>query len=121
MPTRHGGSFWKNAKTYRRFNCRRVTTCPCASTPWTWKTDLAMSRPIVVIVCMLGSSKLWEPQPQPHSWHSRAGGGALHSINSRHRVCGWPADELTLIAAGDYLSRFQTASIRAPVVVAGFV
>jgi EAL domain-containing protein (putative c-di-GMP-specific phosphodiesterase class I) len=24
MPTRHGGSFWKNAKTYRRFNCRRM-------------------------------------------------------------------------------------------------
>src|SRR5665811_2172119 len=34
-------------------------TLPSASTPWTWKTDLAMSRPIVVIVCMLGSSKLW--------------------------------------------------------------
>jgi hypothetical protein len=26
--------------------------------PWTWNTDLAISRPIVVIVCMLGSSKL---------------------------------------------------------------
>ena len=25
------------------------------------KTDLAMSRPIVVIVCMFGSSKLWGP------------------------------------------------------------
>ena len=25
---------------------------------WTWNTDLAMSRPIVVTVCMLGSSKL---------------------------------------------------------------
>src|ERR1017187_5072869 len=59
MPTRHGGSFWKNAKTYRRFNCRRVTTCPCASMPWTWNSDLAISRPIVVIVCMLGFSKLW--------------------------------------------------------------
>src|SRR5262245_44330136 len=23
MPTRHGGSFWKNAMTWRRFNCRR--------------------------------------------------------------------------------------------------
>jgi hypothetical protein len=34
---------------------------PSASTPWTWKTDLTMSRPIVVIVCMLGSSKLWGP------------------------------------------------------------
>src|SRR5436189_2863796 len=29
-----------------------MTTCPAASTPCTWKTDFAMSRPIVVIVCM---------------------------------------------------------------------
>jgi hypothetical protein len=55
--------FLKNARTYRRFNCRRM--------PWTWNTELAMSRPIVVIACMLGSSKLWGPHP--HSWHSRAG------------------------------------------------
>ena len=27
------------------------------STPWTWKTDFAMSRPIVVTACMLGSLK----------------------------------------------------------------
>jgi hypothetical protein len=32
MPTRHGGSFWKNANTYRRFNCRRTTVCPSAPT-----------------------------------------------------------------------------------------
>jgi hypothetical protein len=36
-----------------------MTAWPAASTPWTWKTDLAMSRPIVVIVCMFGSSKSW--------------------------------------------------------------
>jgi hypothetical protein len=29
------------------------------STPWTWKTDLAMSRPIVV--SMDSSSESWEP------------------------------------------------------------
>src|SRR5215469_7993806 len=39
-----------------------------------------MSRPIVVIVCMFGSSESWEPQQAPHQWHSRAGGGAVHSI-----------------------------------------
>src|SRR5450759_2165816 len=33
-----------------------MTTWPSASTPWTWNTDLAMSRPIVLIACMLGSS-----------------------------------------------------------------
>src|SRR5664280_3257559 len=36
-----------------------MTTWPAASTPWTWNTDLAISRPIVVIVCMFGSSKWW--------------------------------------------------------------
>jgi hypothetical protein len=34
---------------------------PAASTPWTWKTDLAISKPIVVTVCMIGSSESWEP------------------------------------------------------------
>jgi hypothetical protein len=43
---------------------------------------LAMSRPIVVIVCMGSSSESWEPYQRPHSWHSRAGGGAVHSIKS---------------------------------------
>jgi hypothetical protein len=31
---------------------------------------------------MLGSSESWLHQQQPYSWHSRAGGGAVHSINS---------------------------------------
>ena len=34
---------------------------------------LAMSRPIVAIVCMASSSESWEPQPAPTSWHSGAG------------------------------------------------
>src|ERR1035437_2919175 len=55
-------------------------TLPCASTPWTWNTDLAMSRPIVLIACMLGSSDSgaltaptfmaltcrWRSRPQHH-------------------------------------------------------
>jgi hypothetical protein len=32
-----------------------------ASTPCTWNTDLAISKPIVVIVCMGSSSESWEP------------------------------------------------------------
>jgi hypothetical protein len=36
-------------------------TLPCVSIPWTWYTDLAISRPIVVIDCMLGSSEQWGP------------------------------------------------------------
>src|SRR5262245_35785818 len=58
-----------------------MITLPAASMPWTWKTDFAMSRPIVVIACMFGSSESWGPQQPPHPWHSCAGGGAVHSIN----------------------------------------
>src|SRR6185437_348437 len=83
MPIRQGANFSKKLRKLRRFSCRR-TTPPAASTPWTWKTDFAMSRPIVVIVCMFGSSESWEPQQSPYPWHSRAGGGAVHSINNRH-------------------------------------
>jgi hypothetical protein len=54
------------------------------STPWTWKTDFAMSRPIVVTACMSSSSESWEPLQRPHPWHSRAGGGAVHSIRNGH-------------------------------------
>jgi hypothetical protein len=28
----------------------------------------------------------WEPQEPPHPWHSRAGGGAVHSIKSRREL-----------------------------------
>jgi len=34
---------------------------------------------------MGSSSESWEPNQHPHPWHSRAGGGAVHSINRRHR------------------------------------
>ena len=58
-----------------------MITLPSASTPWAWNTDLPISRPIVVIVCMLGSSKIvgaltaptfmaltcrWTSRPQHH-------------------------------------------------------
>src|SRR6266436_4097757 len=45
------------------------------------ETDLAISRPIVVITCIIASSESWGPYQRPHPWHSRAGGGAVHSIN----------------------------------------
>jgi hypothetical protein len=43
---------------------------------------LAMSRPIVLTVCINSSSESWELYQPPLPWHSRAGGGAVHSINS---------------------------------------
>ena len=71
----------KERQDGRRFNWRRMTTWPAASTPWTWKTDLAMSRPIVVTVCMDSSSDRGI-RNNPHSMALRAGGGAVHSIGS---------------------------------------
>ena len=44
-----------------RFNWRRMSTWPAASTPWPCKTDFAMSRPLVVTACMSSSSESWEP------------------------------------------------------------
>src|SRR5215469_10791898 len=82
MPMRHGGSFAKKASTCRRFSWRRTTTCPAASTPCTWKTDFAMSRPIVAIVCIGSSSESWEPQGLPTSLALSCRGGAVHSIKS---------------------------------------
>jgi hypothetical protein len=48
---------------------------------------LAISRPIVVTACMANSSESWEPYRRPHLWHSRAGGGAVHSIRSDTSHC----------------------------------
>src|SRR6202171_872754 len=53
MPTRHFGSLPKNSSIRLRVNFLRSTTFPVASTPWTWKTDLAISSPIVVTCFML--------------------------------------------------------------------
>jgi hypothetical protein len=44
-----------------------------------WLGDI---EPIVVTVCMFGSSESWEPQQAPRRWHSRAGGGAVHGIKT---------------------------------------
>src|SRR5438046_2159198 len=57
-----------------------MITLPSASTPWTWKTDFAMSRPIVVTACMAQSSESGHPLGDHGPWHLRAGGGAVHSI-----------------------------------------
>jgi hypothetical protein len=41
--------------------------------------------------CIDSSSESWELYQPPLPWHSRAGGGAVHSIISRHMQCGKPA------------------------------
>src|SRR5829696_1168427 len=58
MPIRQGDSEAKNLSTCPRLTWRRISTSPVALMPCTWKTDLAMSRPMVVTVLM-GCS--WAP------------------------------------------------------------
>src|SRR5690348_7822409 len=55
MPTKQGGRALKNASTSDRCSFRRNTALPAASTPCSWKTRLAMSKPTVVIFMVDGS------------------------------------------------------------------
>src|SRR6516162_9213676 len=55
MPTKQGGRALKNASTSDRCSFRRKTALPAASTPCSWKTRLAMSKPTVVISIVDGS------------------------------------------------------------------
>ena len=82
MPTRHGGSFWKNARTYRRFNWRRTIT---GRQHQLREPGKPTSR------CRDRSSRLsaWVAPPNRGSLNSThihgthvPGGGAVHSINS---------------------------------------
>lgn len=52
-----------------RRNLRRTVTLPSASTPWTWKTCLAMSKPVVQISPM-GVLLVTKPTAAP--WHNVA-------------------------------------------------
>src|SRR6516225_9875578 len=48
MPTRQAGRLAKKTATWSRRSCLRTTTCPRSSTPCTWNTFFAKSKPIVV-------------------------------------------------------------------------
>src|SRR5215471_2146530 len=54
-PTKQGGRALKNASTSDRCSFRRNTVLPAASTPCSWKTRLAISKPTVVISIVDGS------------------------------------------------------------------
>src|SRR6516162_4841195 len=70
MPTKHGGRALKNASTSDRCSFRRNTTLPAASTPCSWKTRLAMSKPTVVISMVDGSFSSLDSTAR--AWHSDA-------------------------------------------------
>src|SRR5262249_24347997 len=53
--TRHRGRSAKNSNILARLMRLRITTAPAPSTPCTWNTDFAISRPIVLTSPMDGS------------------------------------------------------------------
>ena len=64
----------------------------CDSLRHSIKTDLAISRPIVEIDCIDSFSESWSLKRRPYLWHSRARGGAFHSINTGQTFgCCWIA------------------------------
>src|SRR4029077_19781886 len=76
MPTRQGGNLEKNGSICDRRSDLRTTTWPLASTPWTWKTLLAKSRPIVVICIADGSHFARERLMAFTLWHPDAVSGS---------------------------------------------
>src|ERR1041385_559656 len=52
---RHGDKPPKNSSTFARLIRFLITTAPVSSTPCTWNTDFAISRPIVLTSPMDGS------------------------------------------------------------------
>src|SRR6516164_4563832 len=79
MPTKQGGRALKNASTSDRCSFRRNTALPAASTPCSWKTRLAMSKPTVVIFMVDGSFSSLHSTAR--AWHIDAvRGRPLHQI-----------------------------------------
>src|SRR5258708_21306269 len=80
---RHGGSSPKYSNTFARLTRLRITTAPATSTPCTWNTDFAISRPIVLTSPMDGSPQRGLLQRNhPMALRCRRV-GAVHSIKLR--------------------------------------
>src|SRR6516225_10689097 len=86
MPTKQGGRALKNASTSDRCSFRRNTALPAASTPCSWKTRLAMSKPTVVISMVDGSFSSLHPTAR--AWHIDAvRGRPPHQIFTTRAGC----------------------------------
>src|SRR5262245_57351276 len=85
MPMRHRGRPAKNSSILARLTRLRITTAPSPSTPCTWNTDFAISRPIVITSPMDGSPQSGSLQRNhPMALRCRRV-GAVHSIRSGYR------------------------------------
>src|SRR6516165_5065991 len=80
MPTKQGGRALKNASTSDRCSFRRNTAFPAASTPCSWKTRLAMSKPTAEIFMVDGSFSLLHLTAR--AWH-------IDAVRGRppHQIC----------------------------------
>src|SRR5215212_7313990 len=83
MTTVQGGCCSKNGISSPRRSLRLSCTLPVASMPWSWNTDLAVSRPIMVTLIAGGS--LAAGTHDPHLGTSMPL-GAVHPIWARLRV-----------------------------------
>src|SRR5665213_741442 len=80
MPTRQGSSCSKNLRICTRRNVFFTTTLLAPLMPWTWKTVLARSRPIVVISIADGSFGSWLLDRFHNFGTLMPGAGAIHPI-----------------------------------------
>src|SRR5215212_2028025 len=83
MTTVQGGCCSKNGISSPRRSLRLSCTLPVASMPWSWKADLAVSRPIMVTLLAGGSLAAGTHDPQLGTSMPL---GAVHPIWARLRV-----------------------------------
>src|SRR4051794_11522559 len=101
MTTVQASCFSKKGINSVRLSLRRIRAFPVSSTAWTWKTDLAVSRPIMVMDTADGSFLTGFTTPL---WHTDAlgpstpsgGAGQDHSAGGRGIGVEETANELAI-------------------------
>src|SRR5215208_435074 len=114
MTTVQGGCCSKNGISSPRRSLRLSCTLPVASMPWSWNTDLAVSRPIMVTLIAGGS--LAAGTHDPHLGTSMPL-GAVHPIWARLRHAGVRTSKrrvLRLMGAHGLLAPSRVGSPRGP-------
>ena len=90
-----------------RYRHGRIITLPFASMPWTWNTDLAISRPIVVTACRSLAAVIEERHgARRRTYAARGEGGkspAEAGLESGQVKCGALGEVLTRLA-GDRIT-----------------
>src|ERR1700688_4674530 len=88
MAMMHASCFSKNGISSLLRSLRLISTFPVSFTPWTWKTDLAVSRPIMVMLMAGGS--LFSGSFKPPFWTSMPIylhlSGLVHAVDLEDRL-----------------------------------